>query len=456
MSRPSPLRLFEAYGVELEYMIVDAQSLAVLPISDKVLYQVAGDYVSEVDLPDVAWSNELVLHVLELKTAGPAAALEPLVEKFQEHVGRVNELLEPLGGRLMPTAVHPWMDPWREMRLWPHEYSPVYEAYHRIFDCRGHGWANLQSAHLNLPFGDDEEFGRLHAAIRLLLPIMPALAASSPILDRRVTGLLDNRLDVYRTNARRVPSCTGLVIPEPVFTAAEYQREILQRMYGDIAPLDPEGVLQHEFLNSRGAIARFDRNAIEIRVLDVQECPAADLAVVQAIVAALKALVAERWTGCKSQQALATEPLAALLTETTRYAERAVIADAAYLAQFGYPGDRATAGELWRHLVESLAVLAPAAARQTKAPAAAAACSPAECRLPREPATGLCSLCPEACSSGLETTWQDALRVILDRGPLARRILACLAIDAELDAVEEVYRELCNCLSAGRVFYGCD
>jgi hypothetical protein len=32
-------------------------------------------------------------------------------------------------------------------------------------------------------------------------------------------------------------------------------------------------VLRHEWVNARGAIARFDRSAIEIRVLDVAECP---------------------------------------------------------------------------------------------------------------------------------------------------------------------------------------
>jgi hypothetical protein len=90
----------------------------------------------------------------------------------------------------------------------------VYEAFDRIFDCRGHGWANLQSAHLNLPFSDAEEFGRLHAAIRLLLPILPALAASSPVMDGRLTGRVDSRLDVYRHNARRVPQVSGRVVPE--------------------------------------------------------------------------------------------------------------------------------------------------------------------------------------------------------------------------------------------------
>jgi glutamate---cysteine ligase / carboxylate-amine ligase len=220
--------LFDCFGVELEYMIVDAQSLAVLPVTDRVLWTVAGEYLSEIELGSVSWSNELALHVIELKTTKPASNLEGLVAEFQENVGRINQILAPLGGRLMPTAMHPWMDPHREMRLWPHEHSPIYETLHRVFDCRGHGWANLQSVHLNLPFVGDQEFARLHAAIRLLLPIMPALAASSPVMDGRITGRLDNRLEVYRHNARQIPRVSGAVIPEPVFSEKAYQQEILQ------------------------------------------------------------------------------------------------------------------------------------------------------------------------------------------------------------------------------------
>jgi glutamate---cysteine ligase / carboxylate-amine ligase len=294
MNRPLPFRLFERFGVELEYMIVDARTLAVLPVTDRVLHAVAGEYVSDVELGAVSWSNELALHVIELKTTDPAARLDGLAAEFQEHVVRINRLLEPLGGRLMPTAMHPWMDPHREMRLWPHDYSPVYEAFDRVFDCRGHGWANLQSVHLNLPFADDAQFARLHAAIRLLLPIMPALAASSPVMDGRATGRLDNRLEVYRHNARRVPRVSGAVIPEPVFSRQAYEQEILQPLYRDIAPLDPDGTLQFEWLNARGAIARFDRNTIEIRVLDVQECPRADLAVCRLLTDVLRAMCVQR------------------------------------------------------------------------------------------------------------------------------------------------------------------
>ena len=54
-------------------------------------------------------------------------------------------------------------------------------AFDRVFGCRQHGFANVQAMQLNLPFRGDLEFGRLHAAIRLLLPI---LASRHPSLKR--------------------------------------------------------------------------------------------------------------------------------------------------------------------------------------------------------------------------------------------------------------------------------
>jgi glutamate---cysteine ligase / carboxylate-amine ligase len=45
MSDRPAFRLFERFGVELEYMIVDARSLDVLPVTDRVLHAVAGEYL---------------------------------------------------------------------------------------------------------------------------------------------------------------------------------------------------------------------------------------------------------------------------------------------------------------------------------------------------------------------------------------------------------------------------
>lgn len=413
MGASEHLHLFEATGIELEYMIVDRDSLAVRPYSDRILAAVAGQVESEVERGPLSWSNELVMHVIELKTNGPASALEPLPAHFTEHVGEIDRLLAPHGARLMPTAMHPWMDPFTETRLWTHEHSRVYEQFHRIFDCRGHGWSNLQSMHVNLPFADDVEFEKLHAAIRLVLPILPALSASSPLVDGRATGYMDSRMRFYRGNARAVPSVSGQCVPEPYYTRASYEGELLAGIYRDIAPHDPEGVLQHEFLNSRGAIARFDRYAIEIRVLDVQETPLADLAIAALVSEVLRAIIAERWRPLSETKAWDTSALAAILWETVDQAEQAVVRDRSYLESLGL-GWRASAttGELWNHLAEAV--------------------------LPR--------------SSAAWRTFGPALEVLLARGPLSRRILAACGDAPSRARIDEVYRELCDCLGQGRMF----
>lgn len=409
------LGLFDGYGIELEYMIVDGERLSVLPAADRALHAVAGDFVNEIETGALAWSNELALHVIEMKTNGPAASLEGLHQTFQRDVARANALLAPLGGRLMPTAMHPWMDPARETRLWPHGHSAIYQAFDRIFSCQGHGWANLQSMHINLPFADDGEFARLHAAVRMTLPLMPALAASSPVMEGRLTGMLDNRLEVYRKNCRRIPSVSGRVIPEPAWSRKAYEAEILQPIYRDLAPLDPAGVLQHEWVNARGAIARFERNTIEIRVLDTQECPAADIAVAALIVETVRALTQEHWCGLRQLQKWDSAPLQRLFLHTAREADQAIIDDEHYRAAFGFPErGPCRARDLWQHLIETLL----------------------------------------AASAGRPPEWQQAYRLYLRRGCLARRIVDAVGDLPDAGRLAAVYRRLCDCLANGTLFDG--
>lgn len=404
-------RLFQAFGIELEYMLVRADSLAVAPGADWLLAEVAGDVTGEVVTGPLAWSNELALHVVEMKVAAPAARLEGLAELFQADVRRANALLGGRGLALMPTAMHPWMDPERELRLWPHENREVYAAFDRIFGCRGHGWANLQSMHVNLPFADDAEFARLHAAIRFLLPLLPGLAASSPVMDGRVTGVRDNRLAVYRGNCARVPSVTGDVVPEAVGSIAEYERAILGRIYEELAPHDPAGVLAQEWVNARGAIARFDRMAIEIRVLDVQECPAMDLAFARLVVAALRALCAEEWADIATLQGWRTRDLARYYDEAVATAEEADVHDGRYLAALGLRRSHARVREVWAHLADRAAA-----------------------------------------AGALDRAAERAIEHYLREGTLACRIAASLPAEPARADLERVYRRLCECLAAGEPF----
>lgn len=413
MSSPrKPLHLFEAYGVEMEYMIVKNDTLEILPITDKVIYDVAGKFDSDVELEDMAWSNELVLHVIELKTNGPAKSLEGLPQRFQAQVDHINKLLEKYNARLLGSGAHPFMDPYKEMCLWPHEYNQIYEAYNKIFDCRGHGWANLQSTHLNLPFANDEEFGKLHAAIRVLLPIIPALSASSPVLDNKVSGAADTRLQVYIENQKQVPSIAGKVIPERVFSKAEYDQKIFKKIYADIAPYDEDEILREQFLNSRGAIARFDRGAIEIRIIDIQEFPQADIAVLSAVVETLKNLVSENWSSLEEQKLWHENDLAEIFWQVVKDGQKAQISNAAYLKLFGFTkAENCTALELWQHIYDTV-----------------------------------------LSEKINEESTRNALTFILQNDTLSARIVKALNKDESPENIKKVYEKLTVCLKEGKQF----
>lgn len=349
-----PLHLFEKFGIELEYMIVRLDDGRVAPLADQVMIAQCGK-PSDCAIGACEVSNELAAHVFELKTSGPTADFTQLEADFVEAIQLTNQILSRHGCRLLPGPMHPTMNPEVESSIWPHGNRETYELYDRIFGCRGHGWFNLQSCHLNLPFHGDAEFALLHSAVILLLPLLPALTAASPFRDRKVTGWLDSRIDTYRANQARCPLITGEIIPEAIFSEEEYRAKILAPMFEQIRPHDPAGILQHEWLNSRGAIARFDRSAIEIRLLDVQECPKADLALSRLIIEAIRFLVEQ---GIDRLRAWAlTSPTFArkeqlLQVAATGFDAPLVLPE--FRDAFRLPHTCRTAGDFWRHLFREL------------------------------------------------------------------------------------------------------
>lgn len=403
----STLHLFEAFGIEMEYMIVDRKQLNVQSIADR-LFDGAGGEEGELDHGEIAWSNELALHVVEFKTNGPWRDLTALPTLFAREVVFANQILAKEDAMLLPSGAHPWMDPNTEAHLWPHEYNEIYESYNRIFNCRGHGWVNLQSTHLNLPFANDAEFLKLHAAIRCLLPIMPALTASTPFLDGKPSGWLDTRLSFYGGNQRKIPAISGSIIPEDVDSQQSYQDKILTPMFRAIASEDPAGLLQHEWLNSRAAIARFQRMAIEIRILDIQEAPVMDIAMISLIVEVLKALVAERWTALSVQRSWHERDLLGLYQQVIREGRHVRVDDSRYLALFGLNAATMSVNDLWQHLMETV--------------------------LPT-------------------THWaRPYLQIIFSQGCLAERMLARYQQAPSPAQLTLVYRELAECLAAGQAY----
>lgn len=444
----NPIGLFEAYGIEIELMIVDAKTLDVTPAADRLLAAAAGELVSDYEDGDITWSNELVSHVIEFKTTEPARDLESLASSFLRSQRHARHILARHGCRLMPTGMHPWMNPQTETVLWPHENSEIYSLYDSIFDCRGHGWSNLQSMHINLPFASEDEFNRLHSAIRLILPILPALGASTPFCDGRSTGLKDTRLAHYETNQRRLPIIAGDVIPVAVRGFDDYREKISNPIQDAIRPHDPSGLLQGDWLNSRGAIARTDRGTIEIRLLDTQECAQADLTLVQFVVAALQSLVfdddllasADRldtqslfsiWKSCvkdAEHTPISDSPYLELLTRSLRYKstyrpsyrssnERASMTKTAQSRHGDDSNGRknensVSAIEIWRHLYETRIRPTPASQTQQR------------------------------------RTFED----LLSRPSLATRIQTAAGNRPTRTHLRQIYEKLCDCLDKNEIF----
>lgn len=400
--------LFEVYGIELEYMLVNNSNLKVAPIVDQLLTKKEGKLTADVDNGNIAWSNELVAHVVELKTNGPTANLNGLSELFHNNIIEINQLLESLNAKLLPTASHPIMNPLTDTQLWKHSYSEVYELYNRIFNCKGHGWSNVQSTHINLPFYDDKEFGKLHAAIRVILPLIPGLCASSPILEGKNTGFKDTRLEYYKTNQKEIPEMTGLIIPERVFSKVDYYATIFEPIKKAIRPYDTKKILDHHFLNSRGAIARFDRDAIEIRLVDIQESPKADIAICVLIIETLKFLVNKKLGSIQNQKKWLKQELFDILNPIIKDAETYTISNKDYLEVFEIK-EVSTVQNIWKHLYELV-------------------------------------------KPNIHESHYEALDVILTKGTLSTRILKAVDNDYSEQHIIDVYNQLAQCLQENKLF----
>jgi len=283
-------RLFEVVGLELEYVIIDGEFRPRCLLED-MFRHINKRPTSDIEYRGIGFSNELAAHVFEIKTLEPKRSLarieKDLVKGLQFFAGI---LRDQFGARLLPTGMHPFMRA-SETKLWQRANRAVYEAYAEIFPLVDHGWLNVQASHVNFPFGSEADTVAMHNALACLLPYLPAVAASSPIYEGGFGGSVDNRLEFYKVNQRRLPVVTGEVIPEFIRSYRDYRRKVFKPIRESLDGLPHSERLRPEWVNSRGAIMRFSRQALEVKILDVQECVKADVAIAVFVRGALKHLV---------------------------------------------------------------------------------------------------------------------------------------------------------------------
>jgi gamma-glutamyl:cysteine ligase YbdK (ATP-grasp superfamily) len=280
-------------GPEHEFSLVD-EALKPLPIADKVIKDYCGKTVNFVEQEGFTFGKELQLHVMELKANSPFKSPQLFEETMQNGVRTLSGFLEKHNAFLLGTGMHPLLK-LNETSVWPHRHKKIYEEYGKIFNLNQHGWLNIQSFHLNLPYAREQEGVLLQNLLASLCAYLPAISASSPIYEGTLGPSVDNRLRFYSVNQREIPSIVGDVVPEHVTSFSQYKREVIGKYSQDLARAGAgKTLLFKEWVNSRGVIFRFDRAALEVRVLDEQECIKSDVALSCFIRAALRGLIANQ------------------------------------------------------------------------------------------------------------------------------------------------------------------
>jgi len=272
-------KTLEVLGPEHEFSLVN-EELKALPIADKIIKDFRGRVVNFVELSRFTFGKELQLHVMEIKPNAPFRSPENFEKTMHEAVLTLADFLErKYEAHLLGTGMHPLLR-LEETGVWPHRHRQIYQAYSKVFNLNRHGWLNIQSFQLNIPYSKEETAILMHNLLAEICAYLPAVSASSPIYEGKPGEYVDTRLHFYMLNQKEVPSVTGNVIPEYVSSFRQYRKEIIEKYSLDLANADVKNdcLLYKDWVNSRGSILRFDRKAIEIRVMDEQECVKSDVA----------------------------------------------------------------------------------------------------------------------------------------------------------------------------------
>jgi len=270
-------------GTEHEYSINDAHFTA-LPVSDQILREICGRYESEIRFGEVNLGKELQKSVLEFVPRTPASGPAELEARVFSGIEKFYRIF-PDRYRLLGLGMHPTLTLDRAL-VWDHDEGEYYEAYDRLFNIRQHGWLNIQALQINLSYAGEKDLLVQYNRIRTLIPYLIALSASSPMVEGRLTGAMDNRLIYYRENQEEIPGICNGIIPARLSSVAEYKKA-QEEIYAELRARDAE-ILCEEWLNSSGLIIRFSRQCLEIKALDEQECVRSDMAFVAFISALLR------------------------------------------------------------------------------------------------------------------------------------------------------------------------
>ncbi len=180
-------------GLEEEFAILDPQTLELEHRFEDVMAACERDEV----LAEAA-AGELIASEVEIRS-GRAESFAEAIERQRERRVRLFEVVDGLGLTLGATGTHPWAD-YLDQRIidTPH--------YNRLRHELGYVAQrnNTWSLHLHMGVQGADRAIAVCDRLRELLPLLLAVSANSPFLDRRDSGLHSVRTEIF---TRTFPRC---------------------------------------------------------------------------------------------------------------------------------------------------------------------------------------------------------------------------------------------------------
>ena len=342
----------QGFELELAYALVGDQSIDACPQVDELLSLYCQERLRSVPHDDAIWELPGPRHKLVMRSKQRLENLSHAKDLFSAELRDAAELAGKLDGRLLATGMHPWMNA-EAAELWPHGETPSDSALHAIFGKDRHGWANQQSLRLSLPFDSELEFFRLFVALRSLMPLMPAIAASSPFANGRRGPAMSCRLATRRDYVASDLDFSCSLVPPASECREAYNGEVVEPLHLALQARGLEGALSPMQVCGHGLVADFELGLVHIHMLDMQECLSADLAVCSMVVAMTQLLQNEVDASLAALGQWPSARLAELLESTLVGGSQAVLRDADFLAAFGFPeGGSCRASELLQFVFE--------------------------------------------------------------------------------------------------------
>lgn len=339
MPRTKKEPLFSTVMVHPTLAVIHASSLQAVELDAVLLAELNGTTATGTPAA-FSWKSGPAGHLIVLYAAQPFDDLPMAHTAMHAQVVRASSILAQRNLLLMPGGAHPFLDGSST------GLPPFPGAEHS-------GWRNNQCLVVKLPFTDDE-FAKVLAAVRVLLPILPALSAASPFSDGSVGTSLDMRFVRQSERFSAWNALAGPLIPEAVFTRDDYYRTVFTPIVKTLADAGLHDKVDMLAMDSRSATASFDPDLMELKILDGQEGIGANVALVELLVAALRKLCNGRWISTYVQRAWDAADLTEILQNVLRNGPKAVIDNQQYLRTFGCDASVLSAGHLWEHIVAQL------------------------------------------------------------------------------------------------------